>query len=241
MNIILLESHANQEKNFIINDLATIKHIKNVISANIGVSLKVGIKNANLGTATIADLSPTRLVLTDINCQTPPPKKQPLSVVLALPRPKVLRRLVLDMTAMGVKQLILVNSCRTEKSYWQSPLLNKIDDYIKEGLQQACDTIPMQVSCYPRLKPFVEDNFQELFLHHQALIAHPYANVNFYDVVNYNQETVLVIGAEGGFIDYEVDLFTRHGCTPVQIGKRILRTENAVSVLCGGFLLNQCV
>lgn len=243
MNIILLPPQANQEKNLektcIINDLNIIYHVKNVLKANSGDSLKIGIENGNLGTATVADISPTELTLTAIDCQNPPPYKLPLSVVLALPRPKVLRRLVLDMTAMGVKQLILVNSYRTEKSYWHSPLLSKIDDYIKEGLQQACDTIPMQVRCYPRLKPFVEDEFQPLFSHHQALIAHPYADANFSDIVHYAQDTVLVIGAEGGFIPYEVDLFAQHGCTPVKIGERILRTENAVNVLCGGFLINQ--
>lgn len=119
MNIILLPPQANQEKNLektcIINDLNTIYHIKNVLKANSGDSLKIGIENGNLGTATVADISPTELTLTAIDCQNPPPNKLPLSVVLALPRPKVLRRLVLDMTAMGVKQLILVNSYRTEK------------------------------------------------------------------------------------------------------------------------------
>ena len=62
-----------------------------------------------------------------------------------MPRPKVLRRLVMDMTSLGVNKLIIVNSYRTQKSYWQSPLLNRLDEFIFEGLQQAVDTVPLKI------------------------------------------------------------------------------------------------
>ncbi|WP_410472658.1 16S rRNA (uracil(1498)-N(3))-methyltransferase [Faucicola mancuniensis] len=237
MNILLLPNTAKNSHTFDITDTATLQHLHQVLQINIGDIIKIGIKNEQLGTAKIADISPTKVVLSDINCQTAPPKKLPLSVVLALPRPKVLRRLMLDMTAMGVEQVFLVNSYRTEKSYWQSPLLSKIDDYIHEGLQQACDTIPMKVSLHKRLKPFVEDELPAIIANQQAIIAHPYANNSFNQICQRNTPTVMVIGAEGGFIPYEVDLFAKQGCVPVHIGERILRTENAVSVLCGHFLL----
>ena len=43
-------------------------------------------------------------------------------------------------------------------------------------------------------------------------------------------------GAEGGWIDYEVDLLCKHGCTAVSLGQRILRTETVVNVLLGHWL-----
>lgn len=234
MNIILLPQ--NTQQSYLITDLMIMNHLKQVLQVKLNDRVKIGIKNDKLGTANVCQISDNCIVLDNIICDTPPPKKMPLAVILALPRPKVLRRLILDMTAMGVKELYLVNSYRTEKSYWQSPFLNKIDNYIVEGLQQSCDTIPLTVHFKKRLKPFVEDELAAIIANKQAMIAHPYSEQNFTNICNPYQESVIIIGAEGGFIDYEVALFAKQGCVPCQIGKRILRTENAVSVLCGYFL-----
>lgn len=235
MNIILLP--ADTQNPITLTDPNLLKHCHETLKPQLGETLKVGIMGGNLGTATVEHLTEHAITLNPIDCLTPPPNKLPLTVILAIPRPKVLRRLILDMTAMGVQQLILVNSYRSEKSYWQSPFLAKIDDYIVEGLQQGCDTVPMQVQLKKRLKPFVEDELPALIQGKQAIIAHPYCDRHFSQVYQPDQETVLIIGAEGGFIDYEVALFEKIGVQSAHIGQRILRTENAVSVLCGAVLL----
>jgi RsmE family RNA methyltransferase len=49
--------------------------------------------------------------------------------------------------------------------------------------------------------------------------------------------SMVFIGAEGGWIDYEIELLAEQGCTPVNIGPRILRTEAAVNVILGQWLL----
>lgn len=237
MNIILLPE--NTPSSTLINDNHIIHHLQQVLTVKTGDTIKVGIKNGQLGTAIIGSISDACVELTQIHCDTMPPTKLPLTVILAIPRPKVLRRLVMDMTAMGVQKLILVNSYRSEKSYWQSPLLSKIDAYIVEGLQQGCDTMPLQVECQKRLKPFVEDTLPKLIHGKQAIIAHPYAERHFSQVYHAKMPTVLIIGAEGGFIDYEIELFKKVGCRPAHIGQRILRTETAVNVLCGTLLLAQ--
>ncbi|MBN2825273.1 MAG: RNA methyltransferase [Campylobacterales bacterium] len=168
------------------------------------------------------------------------PPKLNLTVILALPRPKVLRRLIMDMTSIGVNKLIIVNSYRTQKSYWQSPLLERIDEFILEGLQQAIDTVPLEVELKKRFKPFVEDEFPTLV--GDAIIAHPYASQSwksYLDETKRKSNTmpkILCIGAEGGWIDYEVNLLCEQGCTAVSLGQRILRTETVVNVLLGEWL-----
>ena len=140
---------------------------------------------------------------------------------------------------MGAQHIILVNSYRSEKSYWQTPFLTQLDNYIHEGLQQACDTVSPTVSLRKRLKPFAEDELPTLIAGKQAILAHPYANEPFTQVWDNALSHVLVIGAEGGWIDYEVELFKTAGCQVAHIGNRILRTENAVSVLCGHAMLTR--
>jgi len=247
LNCILLPKNTK-----IISDPTQIKHVKEVLKSSVGDSLTIGEIGGNIGKATIAVINDNEVLLTDVIFNKEPPAKLDLTVVLALPRPKVLRRMIMDMTSLGVNKLIIVNSYRTQKSYWQSPLLERIDEFVFEGLQQAIDTVPLVVEFKKRFKPFVEDEFPALLLEYQgqkkqdnAVIAHPYASRSWKSYLDdakcktTHKETmpkVLCIGAEGGWINYEVDLLCHHGCTAVSLGERILRTETVVNVLLGHWL-----
>ena len=126
------------------------------------IRLKIGQIGGNLGTAVIEDITADSIRLGNVQLNTAPPAKLGLTVILALPRPKVLRRLIMDMTALGVRDIILINSYRTQKSYWQSPMLERIDEFVLEGLQQSIDTIVPSITLQKRFKPFVEDTLASL-------------------------------------------------------------------------------
>ncbi len=231
MNCILLEKN-----NPNITNPQQIEHISKILKLKVGDSLTIGEIGGQIGTAIIKQIFADKIALTDINLTRPPPSKLGVTVVLALPRPKVLRRLILDMTALGVDKIILVNSYCMQKSYWQSPLLNRLDEFIFEGLQQAVDTVAPVIELKKRFKPFVEDEFSELVGEGNAVVAHPYAEQSWQDyLTNHHQPSVLCIGAEGGWITYEVDLLQSHGAEAVSLGQRILRTESAVNVILGGY------
>jgi len=247
LNCILLPKHAKS-----ISDGQQVTHIKKILKSKVGDSLTIAEIDGNIGRATIVGINNNEVQLGDIKLDKKPPAKLDLTVILALPRPKVLRRLIMDMTSLGVNKLIIVNSYKSEKSYWQSPLLNRIDEFVFEGLQQAIDTVPLVVEFKKRFKPFVEDEFPALLVDEKgyeeqgnAVIAHPYASQtwkSYLDILKSKTSTndtmpkVLCIGAEGGWIDYEVDLLCKHGCTSVSLGQRILRTETVVNVLLGHWL-----
>ena len=247
MNCILLPKNTTR-----ISDEQQVTHIKEVLKSRVGDSLTIGEIGGNIGKATITKINNNEVLLSDVTLDKKPPEKLDLTVILALPRPKVLRRLIMDIASLGVNRLIIVNSYRTQKSYWQSPLLKRIDEFIFEGLQQAIDTVPLVVEFKKRFKPFVEDEFPALLVDRKAnegednaVIAHPYASQSWKSYLyglkykSSNKETmpkILCIGAEGGWIDYEVDLLCKHGCTAVSLGERILRTETVVNVLLGHWL-----
>jgi len=242
LNCILLPKNSTS-----ITDELQVTHIKEVLKSQVGDSLTIGEMGGNIGKATISHINEHEVLLTDITLDKKPPAKLDLTVVLALPRPKVLRRLIMDMTSLGVNKLIIVNSYRSQKSYWQSPLLERIDEFVFEGLQQAIDTVPIVVELKKYFKPFVEDEFPDLLVDEKAskeqskaVIAHPYVTQSWKTYLETNttktMPKVLCIGAEGGWIDYEVDLLCKHGCTSVSLGERILRTETVVNVLLGRWL-----
>ena len=238
MNCILLPKNAKS-----ISNQNQVTHIKEILKSKVGDSLTIGEIGGNIGKATIAQINNNEVTLRDIILDKKPPAKLDLTVILALPRPKVLRRLIMDMTSLGINKLIIVNSYRTQKSYWQSPLLERIDEFVFEGLQQAIDTVPPVIEFKKYFKPFVEDEFPTLL--GNAVIAHPYATQSWKSYLDEakcksnnsdNMPKILCIGAEGGWIEYEVDLLCLHGCKAVSLGERILRTETVVNVLLGRWL-----
>ena len=248
MNCILLPAANFQHDTAHIYDLAQIAHVNKVLNAKVGDTLKIGQLGGKLGSSIIKDIAPDSIELGEIKLTINPPPKLNLTVVLALPRPKVLRRLIMDMTALGVNDIILINSYRTQKSYWQSPMLARLDEFVLEGLQQGVDTVAPRISLQKRFKPFVEDKLASLMAN-RAIVAHPYSALSFAQYVQQQQlenlesphnsalPSMVFIGAEGGWIDYEIDLLAEQGCTAVNIGARILRTEAAVNVILGQWLL----
>ncbi|AKX55804.1 16S rRNA methyltransferase [Thiopseudomonas alkaliphila] len=206
------------------------QHIQQVHQAKLGESLRVGLINGLMGLGTVTALDTTGVTL-QIALSEPPPTALPLTLVLALPRPKMLKRTLQTIASMGVKRLILVNSYRVEKSFWQSPFLQAaaIREQLLLGLEQARDTVLPEVILEKRFKPFVEDRLPALTADSLALVAHPGA----YPACprQLEQQVTLAIGPEGGWIPYEVELLTQAGFSPVQLGDRILRVETAVPVL----------
>ena len=152
-------------------------------------------------------------------------------MVLALPRPKMLRRVLQTVAAMGVPKVVLVNSYREEKSFWQTPFLEPeaIREQLILGLEQARDTVLPEIVIEKRFKPFVEDRLPAISEGTLGLVGHP---GNYPACPRGLEEPVtLAIGPEGGWIPYENDLLVNAGLQPVQLGARILRVETAVTAL----------
>ena len=240
MNCILLPAENFSADTANIDALSQVNHVTKVLGAKVGDMLKIGQIGGNLGTSVIEDITSESIQLGDVQLNTAPPAKLDLTVILALPRPKVLRRLIMDMTALGVRDIILINSYRTQKSYWQSPMLERIDEFVLEGLQQSIDTIVPSITLQKRFKPFVEDTLASL-MNNRAIVAHPYSQQSFSEFLQLQPSrelpSIVCIGAEGGWIDYEIEMLSAQGCTPVHIGSRILRTEAAVNAILGQWLL----
>jgi RsmE family RNA methyltransferase len=143
----------------------------------------------------------------------------------------MLKRILQTSAAMGVKKIVLLNSYRVEKSFWQSPLLKAeaINEQLVLGLEQAKDTVLPEVILAKRFKPFIEDDLPTLALNTRKLVAHP--NATFQSPMISNERTTLAVGPEGGFIDYEIQKLLEIGFDGISLGPRILRVESAIPVL----------
>ncbi len=208
-------------------------HIAKVLKPRVGQVLRVGILNGPLGEGTIRSVDKEHV---EMSCsfEGDLPKAPYIDLLLALPRPKVMRRLWAPLASLGVGQIVLINAEKVERNYFDTHWLEP-DAYrplLIEGLEQSGDTRLPDVTICRQLKPFVEDVLLSKFPHSQKLLCHPRNAREIGDLVPAKAPRILLaIGPEGGWSDYEVDLFARCGFDCVSFGWRTLRTDVACIAL----------
>lgn len=203
------------------------QHIRTVLRAQVGEPVRVGLLQGKMGLGRVLGLNENSVEL-EVELDEVPPPPGHTTLILALPRPKVLKRLLVMITTLGVKHLVLVNSWRVDKSYWNSPVLEEenLHKYLCLGLEQGRDTIMPRVELKRLFKPFVEDELEPLCGTRERLLAHPGGGGCCPRATL--KEQVLFIGPEGGLIPYEVSMLEERGFSTFTIGERILHVETAV-------------
>lgn len=230
MNLLLLDDADFVAADRVILRDRRLTHMQEVHRAESGDRLRVGRLGGLMGEGRLLRLDANEAEL-QVSFDQAPPAKLPLTLLLALPRPKMLRRVLQTVAAMGVPRLVLLNSYRVEKSFWQTPFLEP--DAVREqlilGLEQARDTVLPEVIIEKRFKPFVEDRLPAMAAGSLGLIGHPGPWPECPRALV--EPVTLAIGPEGGWIPYEVEKLREAGLAPVQLGERILRVETAVTAL----------
>ncbi len=221
------------------------EHIFNVHRANVGDILKAGIINGKMGNAEVLKVIENEIEFSFIPVKDAPVASN-VTLIIALQRPKTLRKIIQSAVSFGVKKIIFIECWKVEKSYWQSPLLTleKLTEQIILGLEQGVDTILPSIQFKKRFKPFVEDELNMMINQKfndknvRSILLHPgdYKKLNeFCSSDDCFDENILIFGPEGGFTDYEVDKFIEVGCDICSLTERILRTEYAVMNALGLF------
>ncbi len=230
MNVILLEREDFVAANRVRVRGRRQQHARQVLHAAPGDTLRVGEVDGKLGSGRVLGLSDEVLEM-EVTLDEAPPAPLPLTLVVALPRPPSLRKLLQQGTALGVKRFWLIHSRRVEKSYWQSTGLEDaaLREQLLLGLEQSGDSVLPRVELRKRFKPFVEDQLPALTSAGPLFVADPDATTPCPRGVA--GELTLIVGPEGGFIPFETGELRARGAEPVRIGERILRVETAVVAL----------
>jgi RsmE family RNA methyltransferase len=186
--------------------------------------------NGNIGSGRITCIGEKEIEM-DVVLDKEPPAPLQLTLIFAMVRPRVFKRVLTQVTAMGIKKIIVINSYRVEKSFWKSPVLEEesLNRYLIRGLEQGQDTIIPEVLIRPLFKPFVEDELSDIIKGTLPFVAHPYTSEPC--PYNIGRPVTLAVGPEGGFIQYEVDKLIECGFSAVHLGERTLHVESAISSL----------
>jgi RsmE family RNA methyltransferase len=168
-------------------------------------------------------------------------KQEKVSLILALPRPLQLGRILPMVAQLGVDQLVLTESRKVPKDYFGSHLFRRPEELrrcLVEGLCQAGDVKLPQLHVVRHLSRFLEQDLNILFpeKEYARVIAHPQrdssiAEVRMRDVSFPSKPSriVIAVGPEGGWLEPdELERFQSHGFTQITLGSRTLRSDVAV-------------
>jgi 16S rRNA (uracil1498-N3)-methyltransferase len=235
MNLLLFDSNEmTAESTIVLNDRRS-KHIIKILGCNPGDTVRAGMINGPVGTGEIISIQNTEVVLR-FAVEGREPEQPAVDLILGLVRPIMLKKILAQVASLGVGRIFLINANRVEKSFFGASLLKdeKYRTYLIEGLEQAKDTYLPQVSMHKRFRPFVEDFIPTVAnTYSRMLVAHPEAKEGLKQVVGTETSgrTLLAVGPEGGWVDFEIEKFLEQSFVPVSMGTRVLRTDTAVVAL----------
>jgi 16S rRNA (uracil1498-N3)-methyltransferase len=210
------------------------EHIVHVLRAASDVCVRVGVLDGGTGVGRVT-LGGDGSVRLACELDAVVPSRPAVDLLLAVPRPKVMRRLWAQLAALGLGRIILTNAARVERNYFDTHVLSEAcyRPLLVEGLQQARDTRVPKVTIRRRFKVLIEDELDALFPGGLRVVAEPAAEISLTDALRDGARgrVLLAIGPEGGWTAFELDLLAAHGFQAVGIGPRTLRTDTACIAL----------
>ncbi|MFA6504455.1 MAG: RsmE family RNA methyltransferase [Treponemataceae bacterium] len=233
MNILLFEGEEIDSPLPKRDDRAV--HLLKVLHKKAGDLFDAGILGAALGRGKIESIESDGSIRFSFEPIEVPPPLNPIRVAVGFPRPIQLRRLLRDLSSLGVAAVDLVGTELGEKSYRDTKLLEDggARAALIEGAVQARDTRLPVLSVYPTLAAWLgagpwgrspralvaPDNVRPAIAFSALSVAPPLSSVA--------GEFVLAIGSERGWSDRERDALEAALFIRASMGGRALRTETA--------------
>ncbi len=219
-------------------------HLREVLGVAPGASVRVGLVGGAIGVATVGSIAADGAIDLEVVCDRPPPPRLPVVLVLAVPRPKVLTRVIEAAAAFAVERIELVNAWRVDKSYLASPRLtaDALGQAVRLGAEQGATTHLPVVTVHRRLMALLDrDHPAGAPPPGPALCCHPRTGAWIESAAPFAAAlagpVTLAIGPEGGWIEREVETFAARGFAIVGLGDAVLRVEAAVAAALGQLAL----
>jgi 16S rRNA (uracil1498-N3)-methyltransferase len=213
-----------------------VQHVKRILRIGPGEAFEAGLINQKRGRAWIAEEDGGTVVFEGAFDTDPDPCK-PVELVLGFVRPLCAKRILKDMTALGVRAVHLVATELGEKSYREADLWKDgaYTAHLIEGAEQGFSTLLPEVSLHWSLKAlesFLSDRFA-------GKVPVRIAFDNGEDALpldlpereaSSGSPVLVAVGSERGWSVSERAYLRSSGYRLTRMGYRVLRTEAACSV-----------
>ena len=229
-------------------------HIKKVLHLKEGDVFKAGIINGKIGEALISHLSEEKILFSfcpntpDKNLdntdagkiETRPLPLPPIKIILGFPRPIQLRRILRDAASLGFAEIVLCGTELGERSYLKSNLSSpeEIKKYLLDGISQAGQTLLPEFSFCNSVKEALKNLKTASFKGSKVLLdIGDFPSLSTFKMKK-GEELTIAIGSERGWTQNEREAFFSEGFISYSMGKRILRTETALTSALSVLLAN---
>lgn len=157
----------------------------------------------------------------------PSPPVLPIHLIIGMVRPPVIKRLLRDLSSVGVRRITLVQSGLCEGIYTKSRLWDNIEEYLILGAEQGGFTELPEVQYQGKLAEFLSlggrGEKEYAFVFDSGAGKHPSQYLNGRNLVR--GSWTFAIGPERGWTRAEVELFQNYGFDLLKIGNSIFRSE----------------
>jgi len=212
------------------------EHVVGILHGEPGQTIKTGVIGGPVGTATIERVEGEgdSFLVEVLTSHDTPPLQPWCDMLLAMPRPRVFKRLLPQLAAMGVGKLVLVGAEKVEKCYWSAGCLDEAEyrPLLVEGLTQAGTSILPELRVEKNFRRYMETRFADEFASSpERFLAHPDAASSAPPRIGGGARRLVAVGPEGGWMDAELALLEGVGFRRLSLGPRILKTETAAVAL----------
>ena len=225
---------------------ARAEHVLNVLHGEVGQMLKTGELDGLVGISVITEIrglheraegsaqrgSGLLEGTVKVECSHTERAPEPwFDLILAPPRPRVLKRLLPQLAALGAGKIVLVGAAKVEKAFWGAQLLKEAvyRPLFVEGLMQCGTSRVPTMRCERNFRRYADGALDAEFTGCERIVAHPGAVSTPPSGMGGASASrcVLAIGPEGGWTDDEVAMLEGKGFRRHSLGSRILRTDTA--------------
>lgn len=236
MNLVLVEANEIDADQRVVLEGRRADHLLEVLRIRPGQQIAVGVLQGGRGFAKVlsVDHRQVTLELGDLASVELPV----MDLVAAVPRPKVLSRMVRSASAFGLRNIDLTRTWRVDPSFFESHRMveGRLREAARLGCEQGRHTHVPVVTVYRRfvdyvkhvLAPRLRSEPQRLLL-----VADPSGLESIEQAMLplARPELTLAVGPEGGFIAPELQTLANAGGRIVRSGAPILYAESAVVAL----------
>lgn len=239
MNLLLLHPDECQGGLVCLTDRRA-EHLRKVLKVTPGATVRAAVVGQGGAVARVRATSEREVLLEvgDVAAWATPVDH----VVLAIPRPKALSRIVQTVSSFGLRSITLINAWKVDKSYLSSPRLHaeRLLEDVMLGCEQGQQCHPPVMRILTRFSLFLEQE-HELFTEPcTRVVLHPRTPHLLHTILgespgagSASSSCVLVLGPDGGFLDQEIQGLMDHGYVPARLNVGPLRTEAAAAAALG--------
>jgi 16S rRNA U1498 N3-methylase RsmE len=228
-------------------------HLLKVLHKKAGDRFEAGMLGGNRGTGFIESVKLDGSIVYTLDLKEEPPRRYPVRLAFGFPRPIQIRRILRDLSSLGLEAADLFGTELGEKSYRETKLFTDggARAALIEGAVQARDTRIPLLSAWQTLEAWLEERpWDKAPADGGAADRYAYAppsgrlspppsppiliaadNVRpegtFANLSAFGQSIVVAIGSERGWSDRERDELEAAGFLRLSMGDRALRTETA--------------